>query len=61
MGGGLGAQLGLVQGLPLGTGSQYIEDGISTRSVWNPWPTTTKAMGVYPNGKQRLQFGPKGI
>src|SRR5512134_732279 len=61
MGGGLGTQLSLVQGLPLTAGSQYVEDGVGTAAIRHTRTTAAKAMAVHPFGQQGFQHRPQVI
>src|SRR5260370_1145261 len=47
-------QLGLIQGLPLATRSQHVEDGIGTVAIRHPWASSPKAMGIHMHRQQRL-------
>src|SRR5438874_1504286 len=54
MGGGVGTQLGLIQGLPLAPRAQHVEDGIGTVAIRYTWASSPKAMGVHMHRQQRL-------
>src|SRR5262245_9382337 len=54
VGGGFGAQVGLVQSRPLTAGAQHIKDGIGTAAVGHAWPPAAKAVRVHSLGEQRL-------
>ncbi len=54
-------QLGLIQGLPLATRSQHVEDGIGTVAIRHPWASSPKAMGIHMHRQQRLQLRPQLI
>jgi hypothetical protein len=57
----MGAQLGLVQCLPLAACPQDEEDGVRARAISDAWPPTPKAMGIDMGGQQRLENGPQLI
>jgi hypothetical protein len=46
MGGGVGAEVGGVQGGPLTAGAQHVEDGVGTLAIRDPGPAPAKPMGV---------------
>src|SRR5919202_87513 len=52
--GGLGTQVGLVQGLPLAAGAQHVEDGVSAAAVGDARASTAKAMRIDPDRDERL-------
>jgi len=58
MGGGVGAEVGGVQGGPLTAGAQYIENGVSTESIRGPWLAAPKAVGILVFGEQALEQRP---
>src|SRR5215467_11141597 len=53
MGGGPGAELGGVQGLPLATGAEHEQDGVHAHPVGGTGPAATEAMGVLVFGDQQ--------
>jgi hypothetical protein len=61
VGGGLGAQLGLVQSFPLAAGAQHVEDGIGALTLWHPGPATAEAVGIHPYRQQGLQHCPEFV
>ena len=61
VGRGFGAQLRLVQGLPLATGTEDVEDGIGAAAVGNPRTSAAEAVGVEMDRDEGLQDGPEGI
>ncbi len=54
-------QLGLVQGLPLASRSQHIEDRIRTASICNARSPASKAMRIDVDGQEWLQHGPQFV
>ena len=58
MRGRVGAQVRLVQRLPLAAGAQHIEDGIGTDPGGRPRAPATKPVGVDVGGEQGLQHRP---
>jgi hypothetical protein len=52
MGGGSGAELGGVQGLPLTAGTQHEEDGLHADAVGLAGPTAAEAVSVWVFGQQ---------
>jgi hypothetical protein len=52
MGGGLGAQLGLVQGFPLAAGAQDVEDGVGAAAVWHAGASSPEAVRIHMLGEQ---------
>jgi hypothetical protein len=61
MGCGVRTQLGLIQGLPLTTCSQHVENGIGTVAIGHPWASSPKAMRIHVYRQQRLQLRPQLI
>jgi hypothetical protein len=61
MGGGLGAQVGLIQGFPLAAGAQDGEDGVGAAAVGGAGASAAKAMGLDVDGDERLKDSPEGI
>ena len=61
MRGRVGAQVRLVQRLPLAAGAQHIEDGIGTDPGGRPRAPATKPVGVDVGGEQGLQHRPECI
>src|SRR5919202_4220831 len=61
VGGGLGTQVGLIQGFPLAARAQDIEDGVSAAAVGDARTTTPKAVAIEMDGDERLKHGPEGI
>jgi hypothetical protein len=57
----MGAQLGLVQGLPRASGSQDKENRIRTVSIRHPWSSPSKAVRIDMHGQEGLQNGPQLI
>src|SRR5260370_13892338 len=52
-------ELGLVEGLPLATRSQHVEDGVGTAAIGNTGASPAKAMRVDLGGKEGLQSRPQ--
>ena len=61
MGGGAGNQIGRIQGLPLATGAQHVENGIGALSIWPPGATSTQRVSVPVLGKKGLEHLPQFI
>src|SRR5437899_2668563 len=55
------AQLGLIEGLPLASRAQDVEDGIGTVAIGHPWASTAKAMRIDMDRQQGLQHRPQFI
>src|SRR5947209_12278889 len=54
-------QLGLIQGLPLASRAQHVEDGIGTVAIRHPWASSSKAMRIHMHRQQRVQLRPQLI
>src|SRR5215210_4589595 len=61
MGGGFGTQVRVLEGFPLTTRAEHIENGIGAATVGDAGPTAPKAVGVEPHRDERLQHSPEGI
>src|SRR5260370_40040339 len=55
------AQFGLIEGLPLASRAQDVEDGIGTVAVRHPWASSAKAMRIDMDRQQRVQHCPQLI
>jgi hypothetical protein len=61
VGGGAGAELGGIQGLPLAAGTQHEEDGVQAHPIGGAWPSAAEAVGVHVAGEVHLELGPQVI
>jgi len=55
------AHFGLIEGLPLASRAQDVEDGIGTVAVRHPWASSAKAMRIDMDRQQRVQHCPQLI
>jgi hypothetical protein len=58
VGGGAGAELGGVEGLPLAAGAKDEEDGLQTDAVGGAWPATAEAVRIHVQREVHLDLGP---
>ena len=61
VGGGLGTEVGMVQGCPLPPGTEDENDGVGTAAVGDARAAATKAMRIHPHGDERLEDRPEFI
>ena len=61
MGGGPGAELRRVQGLPLATSTQDEEDGVHAHTIRSAWSTTTKTVAVHMLGQVDRNLDPEVV
>src|SRR5574341_1022899 len=54
-------QLGLIEGLPLASRAQDVEDGIGTVAVRHPWASSPEARRIGMHRQQWLQHCPQLI
>jgi hypothetical protein len=61
VGGGAGAELGGVEGLPLTARAEDEEDGVHADAVGGAWPSAAEAVGVDMTGEVHLDLGPEVV
>jgi hypothetical protein len=61
VGGGAGAELGGIEGLPLNAGTEDKEDGVGTNAVGGAGASAAVRMGVHMFGDEQLQHFPEFI
>jgi hypothetical protein len=58
VGGGVGTQLGLMEGFPLAARAEHVKHGVGTAAIRHTRPAATKAVGMHPGGEQWCENGP---
>ena len=58
---GFGAQVGVLQGVPLAASAKNIEDGIGAASVGDARSASAEAVRVDSDRNERLKHGPESI
>lgn len=61
VGGGAGAELAGIEGLPLAAGAEDVEDGIGTDAVGGAWFATAEGVGVHMFGDAEFHQLPEFI